>query len=189
MTEAQRQEDAAAFGVSPSSIPGLVAWATEEFDKSWGWPNVLYSLDTARFLYTQFLSNVPDVRLLGLALPEQLAPQFVTEATPGPTEGETGFLTLIRAGAQLAPTGVSIGWEVLGFEHGSFHSWLCNGLQVPIFSELLIRPGPNGLIGEAQAAYRAAEYCQQPEVAAEPALWLPGLIVEYSLSSGSGAAA
>jgi hypothetical protein len=154
-----------------------MTWSTEEFDRVWGWPCVLYELETARDLHRRFLSSATNLRLLGLALPEDLVPAFLEEAKPIPNEGDIGFYTCLTSDRQIEPGGDPLGWEILGFDRG-FHSWLCNGLEKDVFQALGIRPATNGLIQSAADAKQAAEYCDQ-EGLGEPVLWLPWLIVEY----------
>src|SRR5262245_15744422 len=81
ITEDDRQSDAAAFGLNPSQVTDLISWATQAFDNSWGWPNVIYSLETARLIHAQFLQDVPGVRLLGLGLHEAHVEAFLRAAS------------------------------------------------------------------------------------------------------------
>ncbi len=176
-----RLRTAIAFGLSSETLPPVMASATESFGHDWGWPYVFYTLAAARQFHRSFLSSVPTVRLFGLALPQDLLLAFLKAAEPGTGEGATGFLACAKAGQPLEPGGVGIGWEILGFEYGMFHSWLCNGLERDVSQVLSIRPNTNGLIGSLDDARRVADYCGQESVGAEPALWQPWFLVEYSL--------
>jgi len=176
-----RQKTALEFGLSPAALPSVMESATESFERDWGWPYVFYTLAGARQFHRQFLSSGSTVRLFGLALPEDLFPAFLKAAEPGTGEGETGFLACAKAGKALEPGGVPIGWEILGFEYGMFHSWLCNGLERDVSQVLSIRPNAHGFIGSLDNARRVANFCGQESVGAEPALWQPWLVVEYSL--------
>jgi hypothetical protein len=180
-SESDRVQKAGAFGLSPVELLPLMAWCTAEFGRVWGWPCVLYELGAARDLHRHFLSSATNLRLLGLALPEDLAPDFLEAAKPLPHEGATGLYTCVAANHQLESGGIPLGWEVLGFEYG-FHSWLCNGLERNVFREFGIRPAENGLIQSAADARQAADYCGLESVGAEPGIWLPWLIVEYPFS-------
>jgi hypothetical protein len=179
--EEARQKSALDFGLSPETLPSVMESATASFERDWGWPYVFYTLAGARRFHSSFLSSVPAVRLFGLALPQDLFAAFSEAAEPGTGEGETGFLTCAKAGQALEAGGVVLGWELLGFEHGMFHSWLCNGLERDVSQVLSIRPNTHGLISSLDDARRAADYCGQESVGAEPALWQPWLVVEYSL--------
>ena len=187
---AQRAREAQAFGLSADALPELMAWCTSEFDQAWGWPGAIYELNTARAFARRFLPAVADLKLLALALPEDLVPVFIEEARPRtPQEGPLGVFTCVLSNRCLAPGGTPLGWEILGLDMASFHSWLCNGLEVEVFNEFGIRPGANGLLHNEADARRAAEHCGQEKVGAEPALWQPWALVEYSLLEATDAAA
>lgn len=181
VSQGERIRSATSFGVDPALLQDLSTYATAEFDRSWGWPNVLFDLTFAREFAHRFLAGVDDLRLIGLVLPVDLAPAFIDEARPGPGEGASGLFQCISTGKVPARGGTPLGWEILGFEHSSFHSWLCNGLEREVFRALGLRPAQNGLIDDARQARDIANYCGKEDVGAEPALWQPWLLIEYAL--------
>jgi hypothetical protein len=58
--------------------------------------------------------------------------------------------------AMAAPAGEPRGFEVVGFEDGRLHSWLCYGLHDQAATELGIRPGPVGLLASLDEARAVA---------------------------------
>jgi len=179
----ERSRNASEIGMQPSVLPEAIAYATAEFDRSWGWPNVIYELTYARDFAGRFLADVADLRLIGLALHGDFVGEFLEEAKPGPREGANGLYERLQARSGPAAGGKPLGWEILGFEHTPLHSWLCNGLEREVFEKLGIAPARNGLIADAESARVAAAHCGKEEVRAEPALWQPWLLIEYPLSS------
>jgi hypothetical protein len=70
-------------------------------------------------------------------------------------------------------TGHVIGYEVLGYEWGRFHSWLCHSLEVEIDAGLGIRPRPDGLFADLPSACAVAAYVNALGDEVEPVTWLP----------------
>lgn len=185
--ESDRIRIASDFGLSGLEAEGFFAFATEQFGWSWGWPHVIYRLHEARAIAKRLRTGRVELHLLGIGLPADLAPAFLEHAAPSDAqEGPTGFYTSIKAGAELDPDGTPLGWEILCSDFGGFHSWLCNGLEKDVASVLEIVPNAHGFITDERQARIAAEYCGRPEVAAEPGLWQPWLIVDYPLAEATG---
>lgn len=84
-----------------------------------------------------------------------------------------------------APAGTVQGFEVLGFEAGRFHSWLCYGLDTQALDELGIRPGNAGLLTTLNDALRVADMANSNRGAhdgtPEDVTWFPSLITEHDL--------
>jgi hypothetical protein len=71
------------------------------------------------------------------------------------------------------------GYEILGAEvGGSFHSFLCNYLEVPYQQQLQVRFNDYGLIADYADAVRAAEFTNLPTTGAEPVPWYPWVVIE-----------
>ncbi|MBT8200830.1 MAG: hypothetical protein KJO36_09960, partial [Acidimicrobiia bacterium] len=71
-------------------------------------------------------------------------------------------------------------FEVLSYEYGLEHSWLCNRLEDDALAELGVSPNPRtGLLDSRQDATAVADWINEGSIGAEPGLWLPWLIVEY----------
>lgn len=111
----------------------------------------------------------PDLLLLSLAVREEDA-SLVFE----PDRVEHAGLAAIVARAQPAPADVEpIGWEVLGEDYGTLHSWLCHGLP-----RELARAGEpleltaEGLLVRQEDALRIARRCRDEELGVEPCPWL-----------------
>jgi hypothetical protein len=180
LSEDEREKYGNRFGLVGPTLTAFIAWCTEAFDAGrLGWPNVIFDLAVARELRSRFLAKSDELVLLGIALPRDRVDDFVEFAVPGPAEGEAGILAAIRRGAPLAHGGVASGFDVLGWDWGAFHSYLCNGLEREFDAVLGIRPNGVGLFDRAEDARRCANHAQLDTTAAEPGLWLPWLTVVY----------
>ncbi|MBY0373112.1 MAG: hypothetical protein K2Q23_03910 [Bryobacteraceae bacterium] len=70
-----------------------------------------------------------------------------------------------------------LGYEPLGFEGMKFHSWVCNWFPESVGKDLGIRPAANGFLSSFADARRVNQYIRRGR--AEPAIWLPWLVVQY----------
>ncbi|MEU8075192.1 hypothetical protein AB0B31_07055 [Catellatospora citrea] len=81
-----------------------------------------------------------------------------------------------------SPDGTVQGFEVLGFETGRFHSWLCYDLLGEAFDKLGIRTNDRGLLDTLAEARQVADMANSnrgtPEGTPEEVTWFPALIME-----------
>ncbi len=84
-----------------------------------------------------------------------------------------------------APPGTIHGFEVLGFEAGRFHSWLCYRLDIQALDKLGVRPGNAGLLTTLNDALRVADMANSDHGAhdgtPEEITWFPSLITEHDI--------
>jgi hypothetical protein len=176
----QRKREAAKAGIPPDVLPQVIQWVTSRLDHSEiGWPVVFYSADVARHFARKFLPNDDEIVLIGVGLQRDLVNEFLEEEKPSTGHGVPGVYEALSRGESLEAGGEVLGFEVLGYEWGGFHSWLCNGLEVDGYREFKIRPNSHGFIATLEEAAMFAEYASREEVGAEPALWRPWLVVKY----------
>lgn len=89
------------------------------------------------------------------------------------------FLTMLLRYEPIDPNGTPIGFEVIGYEVcGSFHSYICNGLEKDLKNELDVKFNENGLIDLLEDADRATDYIEEGEMG-EPVDWYPCIIIKY----------
>ncbi len=181
-----RLETAKFFGLDCPRAAEVSAWATPRFGIDFGWPNVIYNLETAVQLVGKFLPSLPDVKILELALHRTHVARFCEAAAPesqkpgfAPNGMQGVYEVVMKATPQVA------GGRVLGFEPRVFDvvlscSWLCNGLERTIAEKLNIQPNRFGLIETFVDACCAVQYISRADVGAEPGLWLPWLIIDHS---------
>lgn len=177
-----RAAEAAKHGIGASELLDLITWTTQHVNSgSLGWPCVFFSVGDARAFASRFLPIAPGRRLLGVSLHASYVERFLAEERPGPSAGTPGIYKAVSDRAGLEGGSIDLGWEVLCYDHGGFHSWLCNGLETEIANTLGIRPNDKGFIAAAEDAHAAASFCGRDEVGAEPGFWAPWLVVEYGL--------
>jgi hypothetical protein len=180
--ETDRKEEAAKFGITPEILPDVIDWVTSGLQsQKIGWPVVFYSLKTARKFAQSFLSHDNDLALSGIGLQPELAALFLLEEKPPENHDTPGIYEALSQGLILEAGGVVLGFEMLAYEWGGFHSWLCNGLEVDSYREFNTRPNRYGFISNLEDAVKSAEYASREDVGPEPALWQPWLVVKYSM--------
>lgn len=179
-----RAAEAQKRGITTAKLPELIGWTTQQINSgSLGWPCVFFSVGEARAFAERFIPRADGLKLLGIGLHASYVESFLADEIPKPSEGTPGVYKAISRRDGLESDGADLGWEVLCYEHGSFHSWLCNGLETEIAKKFEIKPNEVGFIASRDDASAAAEYCGREEVGAEPGLWAPWLVVEYSLAA------
>jgi hypothetical protein len=178
-----RASEARKRGIEASQLPELIGWATQQINSGGlGWPCVFWSVADARRFADRFLRRADGLRLLGIGLPVSDVEHFLAEENPGPSVGIPGVYKAVGGRAALEPGGTELGWEVLCYDHGGFHSWLCNGLDTEAEARFRVRPNASGFITSADDARTVAEYCGREELGAEEGFWAPWLVVEYPLT-------
>jgi hypothetical protein len=178
-TEAARTEAITKLGLPASSLPSLIERVTELFDADLlRWPCVWASVDAARAAVAEFQLDESRFALLELGVPEDVVPVLLEELRPGPSRAASGFVRALEAKQAVENFGVSLGWELLGAEESSFHSWLCNGLQDDAFSKLGVRPGNFGLL-PAEHEARAVIELIDAGLGAEPVPWFPAQVMRH----------
>ncbi|WP_329470781.1 hypothetical protein [Exiguobacterium sp. 9-2] len=175
------------LGLSLNTFQLLEQWI-EEHRKTGDmlFPQVFSNLDAAQTFVDRFLNHLPDIRLISIGLPEQYRVDFLDDVTafsnknPDPYGVEKILqrqLPVNMEGAQI------IGYEVLGFDSGSFHSYLCNGLERDFSHHFNFSLNSHGLIHTFEEADRYSDYCNELGEVTEAVLWLPWAIFEYERSN------
>src|SRR5258708_1663916 len=68
-------------GLSTQARREAQEWATDSFEKAFGWPGVFFTLEAAREARARFFAS-SDLAVVGLGLPVEHAERFLREATP-----------------------------------------------------------------------------------------------------------
>lgn len=181
----RREKEASKFRIDAVNLTSLIEFVTTEFGRKFGWPNVCFTRATAEEIASRFVPPEVDPLIFGLGLHESLIDEFCEYAKPKESPpgyapiGESGIRMAVKNRAPLDPQGHSLGFELLAFEYGLDHSWLCNRLEKEIDDKLHVRPNEHGFIQTFQDALLCSKYIGSPDVGAEPGLWLPWLVVRY----------
>src|SRR5687767_4808836 len=142
------------IGLSPDLRDVATEWATGNFQKSFGWTGVFYSLQAAQSAKEMFFPKDSNILPIGLGLPTEFAVDFLEYAAPAPPKegyaptGASGWFEVVKK-LQPLPEGQFLGFELLNVDYGNIaHSWLCNHLDVYFSETLGIQPNQWGLIEE-----------------------------------------
>jgi hypothetical protein len=179
-TPEARQAAVSRFGLKASSLAEFTSWCTQALETGdLAWPGVFLDVDVALRTKARFLSQAEGLVVFGIALPRRLVGSFLDETRPEAGQGEPGVVAAIRRGEPPAPSGTALGFDVLGWDWGGFHSFICNGLEREFAKVLGVAPNQHGFFDGPVDAERCAEHCNLETTGAEPALWLPWLVLLY----------
>lgn len=119
--------------------------------------------------YERYLKSRPDTRIIGVSTTENYISVLSNEA----------LWCQNAPMSEEAISGRPLGGEILGFDYGSFHSYLCNGLEKELQKEfrLLCDPGTGLIQNHFEEMEQFAERIQGK---GEPVEWIPVLIHDHT---------
>ena len=174
-----REQAAAKFGLEKEELLALTDWCTKALESgALGWPGVFASLDVALRVKEEFFSRSVGLVVFGISLSRDDVPHFLDQSTLE-ADAEFGVTSVLRRGESPSGRGRTLGFDVLGWEHGGFHSYLCNGLEVEFARLLKTSPNPYGFFDRLDDARQCTEHCNVETTGAEPALWMPWRVSLY----------
>lgn len=175
------------LGLSLNTIQLFEQWIEEH--RNTGdvlFPQVFSSLHSAQDFLNRFLIQYPGIRIISIGLPEHYKSDFLEDIelfsskNPEPYGVEK---MLLQHHPPEKDGAKKVGYEVLGFDSGSFHSYLCNGLESDFRQHFNFSPNRYGLIDSIEEADRYSDYCNElSEEETESVLWLPWAIFEHKRS-------
>jgi hypothetical protein len=159
----------------------LENWLTDLFDKGiYGWQGEFNSLDAAREFCERFLISKEDIYLLGIGLTVDDAAILIEEEMPnGKTLKSMICKVLSKKETMLSEN--LLGFDVLGYEFDSFHSYICNGLESDFYKRYGYEPNNYGLYDTFTEAKKSADYVMTGDIGAEPVLWQPWAVSRFDL--------
>lgn len=170
-------EEAGKFGIPAHLGAELVRWTSAEMKTSGQHPNAFLTLEMAREFWRRFVNN-NEVLLIGIGLHTSLLPSLYGQLEKDANRGY-GLLERIERKEALAPGGLLLGYEPLGYDATNFHSWLCHAGCDEGRKLFGVRPNENGLIPSLETGIQTTEYLVQ--TGAEQAIWEPWLLVKYEV--------
>ncbi|WP_231925610.1 MULTISPECIES: hypothetical protein [Exiguobacterium] len=175
------------LGLSLNTFELLEQWI-EEHQKTGDmlFPQVFSNLNAAQTFVDRFLNHLPDIRIISIGLPEQYKVDFLEDVAAFSSQNPEPYGIEKIVSQHLSPNtdnAKKIGYEVLGFDSGSFHSYLCNGLERDFSHHFNFSLNSHGLIHTFEEADRYSDYCNELGEATEAVLWLPWAIFEYERSN------
>lgn len=79
---------------------------------------------------------------------------------------------------KVAEGGRETGWEVLGYDHGVLHTWLCNDLYRDAVRDLGVEGDERGLLPDGNTAERVAAWANARDDT-KPVTWFPAALLEW----------
>ncbi|MEU3609512.1 hypothetical protein AB0E83_29335 [Streptomyces sp. NPDC035033] len=124
-----------------------------------------------------------EARLYALLVPSEHVGGFVADIRAAGTDEPVLLAHLDGQGAgeaarQVAEGGHGLGWEVLGYDHGRLHTWLCNDLYEEGRLHLGVDTDERGLLPDRQAALQVAAWANT-RGDTKPVTWFPGALIEW----------
>jgi hypothetical protein len=141
-------------------------------------PYIFPSIDIAREFYIKYFSHLEDVKIMGISLNEKYTNEFLVE------EGNDDFGVSVNLSLSksIDSNGKFIGYEVLGYEYWGFHTMYCHrNLINYCITELHINFNGRGLVDTLEDAEKIVNSIREAKVVAEPALWQPWAVYEFSI--------
>lgn len=179
-SESKKKEYMKQLNLSQDIFTYMEKWVEQEFDiKSLGFPHVFTNLDKAKEFYHKYLNDTKNIKLIGIGLPTGMLDHLKSDF------GEEGFFYGVEYNISqkkiLEMNGLTLGYEILGYEYGTFHSYICNHLFEEYKEKFSFSLNENGFIRSLKEAEQLAQYTNDEIEGTEPVLWLPWVVVEYSL--------
>ncbi|WP_030693354.1 hypothetical protein [Streptomyces globisporus] len=131
-----------------------------------------------------------EARLYALLVPSEHVGGFVADIRAAGTDEPVLLAYLDGQGAgeaaqEVAEGGHKLGWEVLGYDHGLLHTWLCNDLYEEGRLHLGVEADERGLLPDRKAALQVAAWANT-RGDTKPVTWFPGALVEWDIPVESG---
>jgi hypothetical protein len=180
-----RAKSASVFGITEDKLKPTIEAITGLFADSFGWESVIYSREAANRIVKEFLPTDIDFQIIGAALHRSHVETYLKYTAPPKPKpgfapaGAHGTYEVLSKGESPEVPHEILGFELLVYDHGLSHSWLCNGLEKECHHKLNVLPNAHGLIDNFDDAWRCTEHISSDKVGAEPGLWLPWLLLRY----------
>lgn len=140
-----------------------------------GFPQAFQTIELAKAFRDRFFSHI-ELDIIEIGLPESYVAEFLVQGDQGESPERYGVERFMLRHGYDAPLGQLLGYEVLGYENGMFHSYLCNSLEQDFAKQFTFRLNKNGFIPTLEEAERYCAYSNQEDVETEPVIWLPWAI-------------
>ncbi|MCC5892484.1 hypothetical protein [Exiguobacterium sp.] len=140
-----------------------------------GYPQTFQTIELAKKFRDRFFSHI-ELDIIEIGLPESYVSDFLVEGEDGDSPERYGVERFILRHERDEPMGKLLGYEVLGYEYGTFHSYLCNGLERDFAERFTFQLNEHGFIPTLAEVEHYCTYSNQEDVGTEPVLWLPWVI-------------
>lgn len=171
------------LNISESTYEEIANWVADKFEGGFfAYPQVFTTIELAKEFLYKYLCHLSDAKIIGIGLPEKYVDEFITYEEPlNAGENQNGIEKLLLSGLPIEEKDSKfMGYEILGYESGSFHSYLCNGLEKDFNEHFKFTLNQNGFIPSLEEAASYCEYSNDENLDTETVLWLPWAIYDYT---------
>lgn len=149
-------------------------------DDKIGWEAMFIDRDTAVTFAQKYLGKVENIKLMMIATTTEYSKLFLQKTKT--TENNNGVYKCLQKENAVQKDADFKGFEILGYESGSFHSFICYNLEKVYANNLNITLNEHGLIKNYAEAVIANDYTSNSSNLPEGTIWMPWAIYEIQLS-------
>lgn len=148
-----------------------------------GFPNVFMNSNIALEMYYKYFHKVPDLKLLGLGLPETALDLFFEEyEKPGfELVSNNGVYRKLEQEQAVNANVLEIGYDLLCFTAADYCSFLCGSMESEIQDKYGVQYNQYGWVSEYKPADRVVQAIRRGEEQAEEGFWASWLAFEIAL--------
>jgi hypothetical protein len=165
------------LGLDKPTYNEMEQYIIERFDKDFDYPDVFKHYENAVEFCRSYLSNQNGLKIIGVVLPKKYRADFLEDQA----DLRYGICKNIEQFLGMDINGKFLGYEILGFDFGGFHSYICNGLEDDYYDKYKLNLNNDGLISTIEEAELLSKFTNDVIEGTEPVLWLPWGILEYPL--------
>jgi hypothetical protein len=158
--------------------------AQQEFDEllrlhDYEFPNVFMHHEVAAQALYKYFSSVPDLKLIGLAIPKSYVEDFIDRYRNRKYINENGVYKKIiqKEVCNYSP----VGFDLLGWDGADYCSFLCSSMEGEIYRKYGVKYNSLGLISEYQQAERVSQAIINRDEIVEDGFWAPWLVFEIPI--------
>ncbi|MEM4992757.1 hypothetical protein WKH56_09450 [Priestia sp. SB1] len=149
-----------------------------------GYPNVFVDVEYAKTFYRNWVGKTLNTKIIGIATLEKYINELIEFESLRdllPKDRVVVENLLLRSNLISEDKRKLLGYEILGYIKGtgSFHSYLCNGLEKDYSKHFNFKVNNFGLMETLEEAEKCATFSNEEELESEEVLWIPWAIYEY----------
>ena len=169
-------DEARNLGMQAESWKPFDEWCKACIGVNIGNPDTFLSLDAARQVAHDFFPTTEKMMLIGIGLHQDRVDSFLERhADPGE---HYGVYQVLQQRQSMPTNGEVLGFEVLAYDMGLTHSWICFNMPAPVHETYQIELNFAGLIETQEESLQARELVNNEEGGQG---WQPWLVVEYPI--------
>lgn len=118
--------------LSKDSFDEMEKWVLNQFEKNmFLYPNIFTTVNLARDFSKAFLNDLDERMIIEIGLPKSFIGEFLEDVDTysKSDKDRLGIEKLLLTKTPIDVEANLLGFEVVGFEEGKFHSYICNGLE------------------------------------------------------------